>query len=65
MGRYSNDPRTITAKFDCVCAETGKKISKGEPCVYYPMTKQVFHEDSNQAYEYRMWKADIEQGANY
>jgi hypothetical protein len=64
--KYANDPRQITAKFNCKCAETGKLIRKDEPCVYYPTAKKVYHPDSKQAYEFRMWQMDIEcLGANY
>ena len=59
------NPRQITAKFDCICAETGQKIAKGEKCVYYPLGKKVFHVDSKQAQEFREMKADEAQGYVY
>lgn len=62
---YKNDPRTISAKFNSVCAQTGKAIRKGDQCVYYPSSREVFHMDSPQALEYRNWRADISQGYNY
>ena len=63
---YSNDPRVLVARFDSKCAETGKTIKKGDECVYYPSSKEVFHMDSKTAYDFRMWKMDIECfGANY
>jgi hypothetical protein len=66
MRGFSNDPRTITAKFDSQCAQTGKKISKGDPCVYYPADKKVYHINSPQAQEFREWKFDIDVlNANY
>lgn len=34
--------RVITAKFDSTCAETGRPIKKGDPCVYDPTTRRVF-----------------------
>ncbi len=49
MPRYSRDPRTIRARFNSKCAETGKPINKGDECVYYPSSKQVFHMESTQA----------------
>jgi hypothetical protein len=61
----NNDPREIRAKYDCICAETGKPIKTGEICVYYPSSKSVYHVDSKQAYEFRNWKADIDNGYNY
>ena len=64
--KMKNDPREITAKFDSICAETGKKIAKGENCVYYPTSKQVFSKDSKQAEAYRAWRFDVEcLGQNY
>ena len=62
---YNNDPKTITAKYDSTCAETGKTIKKGETCVYYPTSKDVFHNDSEQAQEYREYMADLDNGYNY
>ena len=55
-----NDPREIIAKFDSVCAETGRQIKKGDKCIYYPSSKEVFHLDSKQAKEFYEWKFDIE-----
>ncbi len=61
-----NDPRQIKAKFNCKCKETNKEIKKGEPCIYYPSEKAVYHIDSKQAEEYRNWKMDIDVlGCNY
>ena len=34
--------RTITAKFNSVCAESGAKIKKGEQCIYDPYLKKVY-----------------------
>lgn len=65
MSRYKNDPREITSKFDCVCAETGKPIKKGEPCIYYPKNKSVYHPNSKQAQTYREWQADLVIGNDY
>jgi hypothetical protein len=68
MSRYSNanrDPREISARFDGVCAETGKAIRKGEACIYYPVTGKVFAVDSQQARKFREWKADLAMGYDY
>lgn len=59
MRKYQMDPRQITAKFDCFCAETGKRIKKGERCIYYPTAKKVYSLDSNQAEEFRNWSFDV------
>lgn len=56
---YSGDPKEITAKFDSICAETGKQIKRGERCIYYPRSKEVFTLDSDQAQEFREWKQDV------
>ena len=63
MAQYTRDPRVMTSRFDTVCAETGKPIKKGEDCVYYPAAKKVYRMDSNQAEEYRKWKANTDKGA--
>jgi len=62
---YKNDPRVITAKFDSKCAETGNVIKKGDKCVFYPSSKQIFTMDSKQAQEYREYMADLDMGYNY
>ncbi len=52
--RYRNqDPREITARFDSVCPETGNRIRKGDPCVYFPRTRKAVHTDSRAAAEWR------------
>ena len=65
--RYkNNDPRQITARFNCFCAETGKTILKGDSCVYYPIGKKVFHLDSKQASDFKSYQFDIDVlGGNY
>lgn len=66
--RYSNasrDPREIAARFDSICAETGKPIKKGDPAVYYPVGKAIYHPDSKQAEEFFAWKADLAMGHDY
>jgi len=53
-----NDPRIITARFNSVCAETGRAILTGDPCVYYPIGKKVYCWDSKQAQEFRDFQFD-------
>jgi hypothetical protein len=60
MPRFSKDPRVITAKFDSVCKETGKAIKKGDECLYYPLSKDVFCLESNEYVSYCNWKMDDE-----
>lgn len=65
-GTYKNDPRTITAKYDGVCKETGRKIRKGEECVYYPIGKALYCMESKQAEEFKRISFDNDVlGANY
>lgn len=51
--RRSNELRELTAKFDGTCAETGKRIAKGEKCLYCPVQRKVYHEESRTASEWR------------
>ena len=37
-----NSPRYITARFDSLCAETGKAIPKGTECLYFPQKRVVY-----------------------
>ena len=62
---YKNDPREIVARFDCECKETRKAILKGEKCIYYPLSKAVYHVWSKQAGSYYSWVADLSMGYNY
>jgi len=57
--RYYNPPRMIFAHFNCVCAETGKRIKKGDACLYFPKTKEVVCEDSKTSYEWRCNEEDL------
>jgi hypothetical protein len=54
----SKEPREMRAKFRSLCAETSKLINKGDMCIYYPSSRQVFSVDSNQATEFRQMKQD-------
>ena len=49
MSKYNQDPRTIKARFDSVCPETGKPIKRGDDCVYFPRHKKAYHVDSKSA----------------
>lgn len=49
----TQEPREIIARFDSICPETGKKIKKGDACIYYPRQKQAYHTDSDTAASYR------------
>ncbi len=55
-----NDPRQITARFDSCCAETGRKIRKGDECVWYPLNKRIYHMDSSTAEGFRRTTFDWE-----
>jgi len=55
---YKNDPRSIRAKYNSICAETGRTIAKGDECVYYPLTKKVYHLESHTAADFYQWSYD-------
>ncbi len=46
----TNEPRIISARFPSRCHETGNEINTGESILWYPLTKEVYCEDSQ---EYR------------
>lgn len=48
-----NPPYFLTARFNSTCPETGKPISKGDQCAYYPATRQAYHLDSKSANQLR------------
>lgn len=60
-----DDPREITARFDSVCAESGKVIKAGEQCIYYPKGKRVYHIESAQAGQFFGWLEDLAMGWDY
>jgi hypothetical protein len=41
------------AKFESTCPATGKVIERGQTVLYDPVTKQAFHDDSQQANDQR------------
>lgn len=43
--------KKITAKFNSICAENGKKIKKGEQMVYDYANRKPYHLTSNKAQE--------------
>ena len=45
----NTDPYFTTARFNSVCPETGKQITKGDTCAYYPTAKKAYHESSPSA----------------
>ena len=47
------DPRFIKARYNSVCAETGKMIKAGDNCLYFPRDKKVYHVDSKTADDWR------------
>jgi len=59
--RYFNqDFKTIIAKFDSICAETGKPLKKGEQILWKPGTREVYSLDSGTATVFRNAKFDEE-----
>ena len=53
MSRYKNVPRELIARFESVCPETGKTISKGDSCIYYPREKKSYHMESKAAADWQ------------
>ncbi len=41
MKTYPNDPRLITAKFNCNCKKCKKLLKKGQQIFYWPYDKSV------------------------
>jgi hypothetical protein len=69
MRKYRNHdtgPRFITARFDSKCAETGQQIKKGQECLYYPRTQQVYSLESKTVQDWRSAEFDrVCLGAEY
>lgn len=63
--RRDTRPREITTRYDTTCSETGRTIERGERCLYYPSTKDVYALDSLAAYQWRMAEADRQMGFDY
>ena len=47
------DPYFTRARFPSLCAETGRKINKGDVIAYYPRDRKAYHAESKQADELR------------
>ncbi len=57
MAQYTKVPRITLSRIDCICAETGKAISKGQDCLFDPTEKKAYHLDSERVKEFRdRWK---------
>ena len=65
--RYRNqDPYILKTRYNSVCAETGKAISKGDEAIYYPNGRKIFHVDSKTASDFRSAQFDRNYlGADY
>lgn len=64
-GRMYKDPREITVRWNARCAETGKVLTKGQPALYYPSDKRMYHLDSQTAQQWREWQDDRAMGWDY
>ena len=42
----TNEPRVIAARFPSRCHETGNEINTGDSILWYPLSKEVYCEDS-------------------
>lgn len=58
MRHYNQSPRYMIAKYAGVCAETGKQISKGDRCLYYPNDRKIYAVDSKTARDWDSCKFD-------
>lgn len=56
----NNNPREMLARYAGKCADTGKTIAKGELCIYYPSSREIFAADSKTASDYYSAKFDAE-----
>ncbi len=61
----SRDPFEMKARYAGTCAETGKPIAKGDTCIYYPSSRQIFHPESKTAKDFYTWQADKTLGYDY
>jgi hypothetical protein len=52
MAEYTRQPRVVISKKDCVCAETNKKIGKGQRCWFNPDGGKVYHLQSEKAKQF-------------
>lgn len=39
--------KKIIAKFNSTCSETGKKLKKGDPIFYDPISRKAYHPDAD------------------
>jgi predicted Mrr-cat superfamily restriction endonuclease len=39
---YSNDPKIMTSRFAGECAESGRKIKKGDTIIYFPFSRKAY-----------------------
>jgi len=64
-GKLYKDPREVTVRWNARCAETGKVLAKGQPALYYPSDRTLYHLDSETARQFAEWKADQQMGWDY
>lgn len=57
---YAQEPREIRATVPWTCAETGKRIKKGEFFLYIPKIQKAYHVSSETYYNFRCNKMDDE-----
>lgn len=67
MGRkikqfWNNESKEIKAKFNSTYPDTGKKINKGEQCLYIPANKKCYHVSSITYYNFRNQAMDQGEG---
>ncbi len=54
MKKYFNDPRPITVRYSCDCAECGTILKKGTPAYYWPSDCKLYCQSCGES-EYRQF----------
>ena len=50
--KLKREVRLVNSKKTCECAETAMPIERGQPCLFDPQTRQVFHPKSQRFREF-------------
>jgi len=58
------DPYKTRARYASDCPRCGKRIRKGEPIIYWPLTRQAYHEACG-ADDFRRFQAEAQDEALY
>jgi len=66
MKKYFNDPRSLTVRYSCKCAECGSTLKKGTSAYYWPSDGKLYCLSCGES-EYRQFLSaatdeDVHQG---